>query len=165
MSITFCVPYRGHAVVNGNFDAPATAMPRGIGVTRSSDTIVEASAGAEPYGFLDNVVTTDGPSVEELMYVPLDSTIMNEVKVSTGKIRVTLYSPGIEYIMKGNVKSGTAFAVGEQVIIAANGEFTDSAGASAGDIILGVVEEIDVHYMGEDNCIVWKSTSGLGLKV
>jgi len=165
MSITFCVPFRGNPVPHGNFDTPAGAMARGVGVLRSSDTVALAGAGIVPYGFLNSEVTTDGPSYEELMHIPTDSTIMNEKKVSTGKVQVYPYVPGVEYVMKGNVKAGTTFIVGEMVFMAADGEFTDLAGASVGDTLLGAVEQIDQTFMNEVDCITWQAIANLGVKV
>jgi len=165
MSITFCVPFRGNPVPHGNFDTPAGVMPRGIGVVRSSDTIAKAGAGIVPYGFLNSEVTSDGPSYEELVHIGLDSTIMNEKKVSTGVVQVYPYVPGVEYVIKGNVKAGTTFAVGEMVFMAANGEFTDLAGASVGDVLLGAVEQIDQTFMSETDCITWQAIANLGVKV
>jgi len=164
MSITFCTTYRGNPVLHGNYDTPAGAMPRGIGVVRNGTTIAKAGAGIVPEGFLNSEVTTDGPSYEELMHIPLDSTIMNEKKVSTGVVQITAYDPGSYYVLKGNVKAGT-FAVGEMVVMAANGEFTDLAGASVGDTLLGVVESITDTWMNETDCIVWQAVANLGVKV
>ena len=165
MSITFCVPLRGNPIPDGNFETPAGAMARGVGIVRSSDTVAEAGAGVVPYGFLNTEVTTDGPSYEELMHKALDSTIMNEKKVSEGVVQVYPYVPGVVYVMKGNVLSGTTFAVGEMVFMAAAGEFTDLAGASIGDTLLGAVEEIDVTHMSEEDCISWQAIANLGTKV
>ena len=163
--ITFCVPYRGNPVLVGNYDTPATAMARGLGVVRSILTIVEAGAGDVPEGFLNTEVTTDGPSYEELIHKPLDSVIMNEKKVSQGVVQIVGYDPGTYYVMKGNVKSATTFAVGEYVFMAASGEFTDLAGASVGDTILGVVESITEVWMSMTGCIVWQAVANLGDKV
>ena len=165
MSITFCVPYRGFPVLQGNLETPSTAMARGLGVVRTGDTIVEAGAGIVPLGFLNSEVTVDGPSYEELIHIPLDSTIMNEKKVSEGVVQVIGYDPGSFYVMKGNVLSGTTFAVGEMVFMAASGEFTDLAGASVGDTVLGVVESITETFMNETDCVVWQAVANLGTKV
>ncbi len=164
MSITFCVGYRGTPVLQGNFETPAGAMARGLCVERSSDTVAKSGAGTVPVGFLNSEVTTDGPSYEELSHIALDSTIMNEKKVSTGVVQVVAYDPGTFYVMKGNVKEGTTFAVGEYVFMAASGEFTDLAGASVGDTILGIVESITETFMGETSCIVWQAIANLGDK-
>lgn len=165
MAITFCVSYRGNPVLQGNFETPAGAMARGVGIVRSSDTIALAGAGVVPEGFLNSEVTTDGPSYEELVHIPLDSTIIHEKKVSEGVVQVTAYDPGTYYVMKGNVKGGTTFAVDEYVFQAASGEYTDLAGASAGDTILGIVSAIDVTFENEINCIVWQAVANLGDKV
>ncbi len=165
MSITFCVGYRGNPVLHGNLETPSGAMARGLGVVRSGDTIGKAGAGIVPLGFLNTEVTADGPSYEELMHIPLDSTIMNEKKVSTGVVQVVAYDPGTFYVMKGNVLSGTTYAVGEYVFQAAAGEFTDLAGASAGDTILGIVESITETFMAETGCTVWQAIANLGEKV
>ena len=162
---TFCVTYRGNPVLQGNFETPAGAMARGVGVVRSSDTVVEAGAGVVQEGFLNTEVTTDGPTYEELMHIGTDSTIINEKKVSTGVVQVTAYDPGTYYVMKGNVKAGTTFAVDEYVFMAASGEFTDLAGASAGDTILGVVSSITATFGNETDCVVWQAVANLGDKV
>ncbi len=165
MSITFTVPVRGNPPPHGNFDTPAGAMARGIGVVPSSDTVAACGSGLVPHGFLNSLVTTDGPTLEELMYIGIDSAIMNEKKVSEGKVQVFPYQPGVSYITKGNVLSGVTFAVDEYVYMAATGEFADGNGASEGDSILGVVEKIDVHFMGEDDCMEWQAVANLGEKV
>ncbi len=165
MAITFCVGYRGNPVLQGNFETPAGAMARGLGIVRSSDTVAKAGAGVVPLGFLNSEVTTDGPSYEDLMHIPLDSTIMNEKKVSTGVVQVVAYDPGTFYVMKGNVKAGTTFAVGEYIFMAASGEYTDLAGASVGDTVLGVIESITETFMGETSCVVWQAVANLGTKV
>ncbi len=165
MSITFCVPFRGNPVPHGNFETPGSAMARGIGIVRSSDTVAKAGVGVVPYGFLNSEVTSDGPSYEELAHIALDSTIMNEKKVSTGVVQVYPYDPGVEYVLKGNVKAGTTFAKGEMIIMAADGEFTDLAGASVGDLVLGVIQQIDQTFMNELNCIFWQAVANIGEKV
>ena len=157
---TFCVPRRGQPVLQGNYETPASAMARGLAVVRSADTIAKAGAGSMPYGFLNHEVTLDGPSYEERVHIP--TTIIAEVKVSEGVIQVVKYQPGIEYVMKGNTKSGTVFAVGEEVVIAPNGEFTDAAGGTSGGRKIGRVEEIGVTHMGESDCVVWTGESDLG---
>ncbi len=162
---TFCVAYRGAPVLDGNFETPAGAMARGVGVVRSSDTIALAGVGIVPLGFLNSEVTTDGPSYEELVHIPLDSTIIHEKKVSEGVVQVTAYDPGTYYVLKGNIEAGTTFAVGEYVYMAASGEFTDGNGANQGDTVLGVVEQIDVTFGNETDCIVWQAVANLGDKV
>ncbi len=165
MSITFCEVYRGNPVRHGNYETPAGAMARGIGVVRSSDTVAKAGVGVVPFGFLNTEVTTDGPSVEELLFIPLDSKIIKEKKVSESVIQVIAYDPGTSYVIKGNVKAGTTFAVGEMVFMAADGEFTDLAGASVGDSVLGEVQEIDATWENEVDCMVWQAIANLGQKV
>jgi|GEM_PF-3514481 len=162
MSITFTDVYRGDPPYDGNFDTPASAMPAGIGVVRSGDTVAKAGRGVVPYGFLNSEVTADGSSYEEDLHVPIDSRRLMEEKVSERKIQVIVFQPGAVYISKGNVVSGVTFAVGEYVVMGADGEFSDVGGATSGDIILGVVEEIDVTHMGEDDCLVWQAVAGLG---
>lgn len=164
MSITFTDVVRGDPPYDGNFDTPAGAMPAGIGVVRSTATVAKAGRGIVPYGFLNSEVTTDGPSYEEDIHIPIDSRRLMEKKVSEGKVQVIGFQPGVVYISKGNVVSGVVFAVGEYVLMGADGEFSDIAGATSGDIILGVVEEIDRHHMGEDDCLVWQAVAGLGNK-
>lgn len=165
MSITFCVPYRNvnAAHPHGNFETPAAAMSRGIGVYTDGSTVVECTAGSIPYGFLNTEVTTDGPSYEERLFIPLDSIIFNEVKVSTHKVQVFPYVPGVSYILKGNILSGTTLGQDEYVFMADDGEFCDLAAASAGHHYLGVVEETGVTFMSESNCIVWKAMANLGI--
>ncbi len=165
MSITFCEVYRGTPVRHGNFETPSGAMARGIGVVRSSDTVAKASVGIVPYGFLNSEVTTDGPTYEELIHAGLDSGIIKEKKVSEGVVQVIAYDPGTSYVIKGNVLSGTTFAVGEYVFMAADGEFTDLAGAAQGDTILGIVESITATWENETDCIVWQAVANLGQKV
>ncbi len=165
MAITFTVPFRGNPVLIGNYETPAGAMARGVGVVRSTDTVALAGAGVVPVGFLNSEVTTDGPTYEELIHIGLDSTIMHEKKVSTGVVQVVGYDAGTFYVTKGNVKSGTTFAVDEMVFMAASGEFTDLAGASVGDTIIGVVEQIDQTFMNELNCMVFQAVGNLGDKV
>jgi len=162
MAKKFCVPYRGHAFSHGNFVTPASAMSRGIAVNRSGTTIAKAAAGSPPYGFLNTEVTTDGPSYEEKIHIP--ETIIYERKVSEGVVQVYAYDPGVEYVMRGNVKSGTTFAVGNYVYIAANGEFTNEAGASSGDVRIGKVEQISITYEGETDAVVWRALPDLGTK-
>jgi len=140
-------------------------MARGVGIVRSGDTVTLAGAGVVPEGFLNSEVTVDGPSYEELMHVPIDSTILHEKKVSTGVVQVVAYDPGTYYVMKGNVKAGTTFAVDEMVFMAASGEFTDLAGANVGDTVLGVVSSITATFGNETNCIVWQAVANLGMKV
>jgi hypothetical protein len=160
----FTVVYRGNPPVDGNRDAPATAMARGVGVVQSGDTIVEAPRGSHPWGFLNSLVTTDGPSYEEDMHIGLDRDIMSEVKVSDGKVQVIGYQDGVEYISAGNVKSGVTLAVDEILYMAADGEFTDNAEATAGDLKIGVVKEINKSHMGETTAFVWQARVGLGVK-
>lgn len=161
---TFTDVYRGGPPHIGNFDTPAGAMPAGIGVVRSTATVAKAGRGIIPEGFLNSEVTTDGSSYEEDLHVPIDSRRLMEVKVSEGKVQVIGYQPGVYYITKGNILAGVTFAVDEYILMAADGEFSDIAGATSGDIILGVVSEIDVHHMGMDDCIVWQAVAGLGSK-
>lgn len=165
MSITFCVPYRnvGAAHPAGNFTTPASAMARGIGVYTDGTTVAAATAGSVPYGFLNSEVTTDGPDYEERLYIPLDSTIFNEQKVSVGKVQVFPYVPGVSYILKGNIKSGVTLGQDEYVFMADDGEFCDLAAASAGDHYLGVVEQTGITFMSESDCIVWKAVANLGV--
>ena len=164
-NITFCTAYRGSPVLLVNSDTPAGAMARGLGVSNSGATVAKAAAGAVPSGFLNSEVTTDGPSYEELIHIPQDSQIKNEKKVSEGKVQVIAYDPGTFYVMKGNVLGGVTFAVDEQLLMAAAGEFSDLNGASVGHTILGIVVAIDVTFMNEVNCIVWQAISNLGTKV
>jgi len=161
---TFCIPYQGKPPIVGTYDTPATAMPRGIGVYKNGTTILESDSGTIPEGFLNTEVTTDGPDYEELMHISTDSVIIHENKVSEGKVQVYAYSPGDYYVMRGNVKSGTTFAAGEIVYMAADGEFTDDAVADVGDIKLGIVTEIGVTFEGVTDCIVWQAVAGLGTK-
>jgi hypothetical protein len=161
--ITFCVSYQGNPSLLGTYETPASAMARGIGVVRSSDTIAKASVGIEPLGFLNSEVTTDGPSFEELTFIQNDNKIIHEKKVSEGVVQLTNYEPGEFYVMSGNIKSGTTFAVDEYVYMAANGEFTDGAGASVGDEILGIVDAIDVTALNMTDAVVWKAVK-LGQK-
>ncbi len=165
MTITFTEVYRGNPVRHGNYETPASAMARGIGVVRSSDTVAKASVGIVPFGFLNSLVTTDGPSYEELIHVGLDSGIIKEKKVSEGVVQVIAYDPGTSYVTKGNILSGTTFAVGEYVFMAASGEFTDLAGAAVGDTILGIVESITATWENETDCMVWQAVANLGQKV
>lgn len=164
MSITFCVGYRGNPVLQGNLETPPDAMARGLGIVRSVDTIAKASSGIVPLGFLNTEVTTDGPTYEELLHIGLDSTVMNEKKVSAGVVQVIAYDPGTFYVMKGNV-SGSAFVLYDMVLQASSGEFTALAGASVGDTVLGVVESITETFMGETGCTVWQAVANLGDKV
>lgn len=161
--MSFTLPYRGAPPIDGNLDSPASAMPRGIGVVRSGTTVAKAASTDVPYGFLNSEVTIDGPLYEELIHIP--ESVIHEKKVSEGKVQVILYQPGNVYITKDNVKAGTTFAVGEQIFPAANGEFTDLAGASPGDVVIGVVEEIDLTHAGETGCVAWQAVSNLGSKV
>jgi len=161
---TFCVAYRGNPGLHGNMDAPAVAMQRGLAVTRSSDTVAKAGAGVIPYGFLDSEVTTDGPNFEEKEFIP--ETIQNEVKVSVGKISVVPFVPGVEYVMSGNVESGITFAVGDSVVLAADGEITNESGIdNTGDQILGTVQEIDVVFEDVTDAVVWKAEADRGTVV
>ncbi len=162
---TFCVPYQGSPVLVGTYDTPAGAMARGTGVIKSSDTVALAGAGTVPEGFLNSEVTTDGPSYEERSHIALDSVIIHEVKVSLAQVQVVAYAPGMYYVMRGNVLSGTTFAVDEYVYMAADGEFTDGAGASVGDTILGIVTAINETWEGLTDAIVWQAVANLGVKV
>ncbi len=162
---TFCIPYQGQTVLIGTYDTPAGAMSRGTGVAKSSDTVALIGAGLVPEGFLNTEVTTDGPSYEELIHIPDDSVIIHENKVSEGKVQMVGYAPGVYYVMRGNVLSGTTFTKDEYVFMAAAGEFTDLAGASVGDTILGVVTEIGATFEGLTDCIVWQAVANLGDKV
>ena len=159
--MSYTKEYRGKPVKHGNFETPAAAMARGVAVVRSGDTIALLGAGAlPPLGFLNNEVTTDGPSYEEKMHIP--ESILKERKISENVIEVIYYEPGLEYITYGNVLSGTTFAVGEYVVIAADGEFTDEAGGSAGNLRIGRVQEIDVVREGQTG-FVWKAEADLGV--
>lgn len=153
------MPYRGQPLYDGNFDAPAVAMARGVFVDRSTLTVALAAVGVVPYGFLTSEVTTDGPSYEERVHIP--GTVHDEVKVSEGKVGVLVFQIGMLYITAGNIKAGTTFAVGEFVVVAASGEFTDDAGAATGNQRVGRVDAINVTYAGE-TCFVWKAEADLG---
>ena len=150
---TYTYQYRGQPPLNGNLDTPANAMARGIGVVRDGTTIDEAAAAELPYGFLNNEVTVDGPSYEEMTHIA--GTVHDEVKISEGKIQVILYQEGNEYFTTGNV-TGAAFAVGDPVYQVADGKFAAAAGAAVGDLQIGVVEEIDVTNDLETG-FVWKA--------
>ena len=157
---SFCVPYRGAPPRNGNFTTPASAMARGLGVARSGSTVAKAGVGVIPLGFLNNEVTTDGPSYEEKVHIP--ESVHREKKVSVGQVQVIYYQPGVEYVMYGVTKSGTTFAVGEYVVQAANGQFTDEAGGTTGEARLGRVQEINVTYENETTAVAWKAEADLG---
>jgi len=158
--MSYCVVYRGAPVRNGNFVTPAGAMARGLGVARSTTTIAKAGVGVIPIGFLNNKVTTDGPTYEEKMHI--SATVHAEKKVSVGQVQVIYYEPGIEYVMYGVNKAGTTFAVGEYVVQGSDGLFTDDAGAWSGNKRLGRVQEIDVLYGTTSEAVVWKAEADLG---
>ncbi len=158
--MSFCVPYRGKPYLNGNQDAPSGVMARGLAVVRSTTTIAKAGVGVRPYGFLNSEVTLTGESFEDRTMLP--QNFPKKVKVSDGKVQIVALQDGIEYILKGNIKSGTTFAVDEYVVIAADGEFTDEAGGATGNLRIGRVQEISITHEGQSGCVVFKAESDLG---
>lgn len=160
--MSFTLPVLGHAPHDGSFDTPGSAMARGLAVVRSSDTVGKAGAGVVPYGFLNTEVTTDGPSYEERTHVPEGH--FRENKVSEGKVEVIALADGVSYATSGVTKSGTTFAVGEKVYVAANGELTDDAGASSTHRQIGLVEKINQTVEDQTDVMVFQAQMNLGAK-
>ena len=158
--MSFCVPYRGKPYFNGNQDAPAGVMARGLAVVRSTVTIAKAGVGVRPYGFLNSEVTLTGETFEDRTMLP--QNYPKKVKVSDGKVQIVALQDGVEYIFDGITKSGTTFAVGEYVVVAADGELTDEAGGASGNLRIGRVQEIDIVHEGQTGCVVFKAESDLG---
>jgi len=137
-------------------DAPASAMARGVAVSRSGSTIAKTGDGARPYGFLATEVTTDGLNWLELETIP--HAEVEETKVSTGKVRVVLFEPG--RIATDQILGTDTFSVGDKVAIAANGLITNTT--ATGDVYIGTVYAVNQNYGGTTGMLVIDLSHDLG---
>lgn len=161
--MSFTLNVVGHPSHDGTFDTPAGVMARGVAVVRSTDTIALAGAGVIPIGFLNTEVTLTGSSYEDDTHVP-EATV-RENKVSEGKVDIIHLQPGVNYATSGVTAGGTAFLVGEEVYVAANGELTDAAGATTGDRKIGIVEKINQTVEDQTDVMVFRASMNLGADV